>query len=75
MMLETARTKCQLAMDSSDKISKKEKSLDKKTHNLLEKALPSMEMPEKKRKLKVRKILIKSSKANHWEKTKVQFIW
>ena len=50
MILETTKTKHQQAMDSLDNIRKKQKSLDKITHNLLEKALPSKEMPEKRRK-------------------------
>ena len=37
-------------MDFLDKIRKKQKYLDKTTHNLSEKSLPSKEMPEKKRK-------------------------
>ena len=33
-----------------DSIREKQKSLDRTTHKLLDKALPSTEMPEKKRK-------------------------
>ena len=36
--------------DLLDSIREKQKSLDRTTHKLLDKALPSTEMPEKKRK-------------------------
>ena len=67
VMLEIAKSKCQQAMDSLDKIRKKQKYLDKITHNLLEKAAPSKEMPEKKRKSQSEENLIK--------KTPNQTIW
>ena len=48
MMLETGKTKCQQAVDSLDRIRKKQNYLDKTTHMLLEKALPK-EIPGNKR--------------------------
>ena len=65
MMLETAKTKCQQAMDSSDKIRKKQKSLDKTAHKLLGQVLLSKEMPEKKR----------TSEENSDKKPENQAIW
>ena len=50
MMLDTAKTKCQEAMECLDKVRKKQKSLDKSTQKLLDKALPSTEVSGKKRK-------------------------
>ena len=39
MMLDTAKEKCQKAMDSLDNIRKQKKSLDETKHKLLDKAL------------------------------------
>ena len=61
MMLETAKTKYQQAMDSSDKIKKKQKYLDMTTHNLLQKALLSKEMSEKKRNSESEENLIRKT--------------
>ena len=59
-------------MHSLDKIRKK-KYLDKTTHNLLEKAWPSKEMPEKRRKSeREKKTDKKNSKPNYQEKAVVQ---
>ena len=62
-------------MDSLDKIRKKQRSLDKTTHNLLEKAVPSKEMPEKKWKLEENSDKKKKHKINHLETTKMQTFW
>ena len=48
MMLDTAKTKFQDAMDLLDKIKKKQKSLDRRTYKILDETLPSKEMPQKK---------------------------
>ena len=50
MMLDTAKEKCQKAMDSLDNIRKQKKSLDETKHKLLDKALSSIEFGQKKRK-------------------------
>ena len=50
MTLDTAKIKCQQVMDLLDSIREKQKSLGRTTHKLLEKALSSTEIPEKKRK-------------------------
>ena len=44
IMLDTAKTKFQHASDPLDKIRKKQKSQDRTTYKLLEKALPSKEV-------------------------------
>ena len=76
MMLETAKTKHQQTMDSLDKIRKKQKFLDKTTHSLLEKALPSKEMSEKKRKHESEKNCDKKLKTKPLGKNyKVQTFW
>ena len=72
MMLDPAKSKCQQAMDLLDSIREKQKSLDRTTHKLLDKALPSTEMPEKKRKVKVKEnSLVKNSKPKHRRKDKI----
>ena len=48
MMLDTAKEKCQKAMDSLDNIRKQRKSLDETKHKLLDKALSSTEFGQKK---------------------------
>ena len=53
MMLDTAKRKCKQAMDFLDSIRDKQKSLGRTTHKLLDKALPSTEMPKKKRKSEI----------------------
>ena len=50
MMLETAEKKRKEAMGNLDNIRKKQKSLDKTTHKLLDQALPATGMVPKKRK-------------------------
>ena len=51
MMLETAKTKHKEALEQLDKIRKKQKTVDgKKTHDLLDKALPSEDVTQTKRK-------------------------
>ena len=50
MMLDTAKSKCQQAMDLLDSIREKAEIFDRTTHKLLDKTLPSTEMPKKKRK-------------------------
>ena len=67
-MLETAKTKTSVTLD---KIRKKQKSLGKTTHSLLEKALPSKEIPEKKRKSEENSDL-KTGNRTIGKKTKVQ---
>ena len=57
-------------MYSLEKIRKKQKYLDKTTNNLLEKALPSKEMPEKKSESEEESDK-KYSKPNHWAKIEV----
>ena len=47
-MLDTAKEKCQKAMDSLDNIKKQKKSLDETKHKLLDKALSSRELGQKK---------------------------
>ena len=49
-MLEAANTKRQKAMENLDEVRRKQKSLDKSTHQLLEKALSSKEQSQEKRK-------------------------
>ena len=48
MMLDTAKEKCQKAMDSLDNIRQQKKSLDETKHKLLDKALSSIEFGQKK---------------------------
>ena len=48
MMLDTAKEKCQKAMDSLDNTRKKKKSLDETKHKLLDKALSSTEFGQNK---------------------------
>ena len=48
MMLDTAKEKCQKAMDSLDNIRKQKKSLDETKHKLLDKALSLIEFGQKK---------------------------
>ena len=50
MMLETAEKKRKEAMGNLDNTRKKQKSLDKTTHKLLDQALPATGMVPKKRK-------------------------
>ena len=50
MMFETAEKKRKEAMGNLDNIRKKQKSLDKTTHKLLDQALPATGMVPKKRK-------------------------
>ena len=50
MMLETAKTKHKEALEQLDKIRKKQKTVDKKSHDLLDEALPSEDVPQTKRK-------------------------
>ena len=45
MMLETAEKKRKEAMENIDEIGKKQKSLDKSTHKLLDQALSSKALP------------------------------
>ena len=45
MMLETAEKRRKEAMEKLDEIGKKEKSLDKSTHKLLDQALSSKALP------------------------------
>ena len=45
MMLETAQKKRKEAMEKLDEIGKKQKSLDKSTHKLLDQALSSKALP------------------------------
>ena len=47
MMLDTAKEKCEKAMDCLDGVRKQKKSLNKTTHKLLDKALSSTEMGQK----------------------------
>ena len=69
MMLDTAKSLCQQAMDLLDSIREKQKSLDRTTHKLLDKALSSTEMPEKKRKSESQeKQSGKNSEPKHWRK-------
>ena len=48
MMLDTAKEKCQKAMDSLDNIRKQKKSLDETKHKLLVNAFSSTEFGQKK---------------------------
>ena len=50
MMLETAKTKYKEALEQLDKIRKKQKTVDKKTHDLVDQALPSEDVTQTKRK-------------------------
>ena len=71
MMLDTAKSKYQQSMDLLDSIREKQKSLDSTTHKLLDKTLPSTEMPEKKRKSESQvkaNSLVKNSKPKHGRK-------
>ena len=54
MMLDTTKSKCQQAMDLLDSIREKQKSLDRTTHKLLDKALPSTECLKRREKVKVK---------------------
>ena len=47
MMLDTAKKKCEKAMDCLDSVRKQKKSLDKTTHKLFDKGLSSTEMGQK----------------------------
>ena len=64
MMLETAKVKCDEAMDCLDKIRKKLKYLDQMIHKLLDQALPSKAITQK-RKSEGEKNWMKSSKDYH----------
>ena len=55
MMLETVKTKHKEALEQLDKIKKKQKTVDKKTHDLLDQALPSEDVTQTKRKSEARK--------------------
>ena len=75
MMLDTAKSKCQQAMDLLDSIREKQKPLDRTTHKLLHKTLPSTEMPEKKRKNESQgKQSGKILKTKHREESKL-YLW
>ena len=50
MMLDTARNKREQAMHQLTAVGEKRKSLDTKTHKLLQKAIPSAQPPAKKSK-------------------------
>ena len=52
MMLDTAKTKREQAMQRLDKVREKRKSLDSKRHKLLEKAIPSTKTTKKKSQTK-----------------------
>ena len=47
MMLDTARNKQEQAMQQLEAVAEKRKSLDTKTHKLLQKAIPSAQPPAK----------------------------
>ena len=50
IMLDTARNKREQAMQQLKAVGEKLKSLDTKTHKLLQKAIPSAQPPAKKSK-------------------------
>ena len=58
-------------MDLFDKNRKKQKSMDRTTYKLLDKALPPKEMFQRTRRMKVQKNQILNLKPKQWEKTKM----
>ena len=62
MMLETAKTKHKEALEQLDKIRKKQKTVDKKTHDLLDEALPSEDVTQTKRKSEAEEKSVKEVK-------------
>ena len=62
MMLETAEKKRKQAMEKLDEIRKKQKSLDKSTHKLLDQALSSKHYDKGRERLKVMKNLVRRRK-------------
>ena len=64
MMLETAEKKRREAMEKLDEIRKKQKSLDKSTHKLLDQALSSKALSQGKRKVESDEKSSKKMKSN-----------
>ena len=64
MMLETAEKKRKEAVEKLDEIRKKQKSLDKSTHKLLDQALSSKALPQGKRKVESDEKSSKKKKSN-----------
>ena len=62
MMLETAKTKYKEAPEQLDKIRKKQKTVDKKTHDLLDQALPSEDVTQTERKSQAEEKSVKKVK-------------
>ena len=60
LMLDTAKEKCQKAMDSLDNIRKQMKSLYETKHKLLDKVLSSTEFGQKKWKMMMKRHLTKN---------------
>ena len=62
MMLGTVKTKDKEALEQLDKIRKKQKTVDKKTHDLLDQALPSEDVTQTKRKSEAEEKSVKKVK-------------
>ena len=67
MILNTAKTKYQDAVDILDKIRKKQKSFNRTSYKLLDKALQSKEILQKKQGNESEEKSYKKSKPKQWE--------